>query len=468
MFSLLLPLQFVPALVHVFAKPEVLFIVGLIILIGLSLIFGRAYCSFLCPLGILQDILIAVSRKIGLSRHHSFQKPMNWLRYPILLLTLVTAVSGMMALLNLLDPFSFFGRTITHLFEPLSVWLYNVTVNILKHFDIYVFNRKLHYIPFSIFGVTLGFFLLIAAMSFRCGRLYCNTLCPIGALLGLISKISVFKLSINEEHCSACGCCENVCKAGCIDTEEITIDQSRCINCFNCLEVCPKSLLTYRPFWKMTEQNRWSPARRGFLIGSVTAAGSILLLLNSSIRSLFSATSSKDKVPITPPGSGGLVHFTNTCTACHLCISACPTKVITPAFLEYGVAGLMQPLMNYQESYCDYECNTCGKICPTGAIKPLLLPEKKITQIGTAELKKERCIVYVNNRNCGACGEVCPTQTISFANKNNILYPQTDIRYCIGCGACEKVCPTEPKAIIIQSNPIHKRAIRFSAPRQGV
>jgi ferredoxin len=126
-----------------------------------------------------------------------------------------------------------------------------------------------------------------------------------------------------------------------------------------------------------------------------------------------------------------------------------------------GIIKLMQPMMNYRESYCDYECNTCGKVCPTGAIKPLLLPEKKFTQIGTSELIKEKCVVYVNDENCGACGEVCPTHTISFVNKNDILYPETDNQYCIGCGACEKACPTTPKSIIVKSNPIHKKAAQF-------
>jgi ferredoxin len=144
-------------------------------------------------------------------------------------------------------------------------------------------------------------------------------------------------------------------------------------------------------------------------------------------------------------------------------VSACPTNVITPSFLEYGITGLMQPLMNYQKSFCDYECNICGKVCPTGAILPLPLEEKKLTQIGEVKLIKEKCIVYVNKQNCGACGEVCPTHTINFINKGNVLYPETATQYCIGCGACEKACPTSPKSIVVQSNPIHKKAVQYIA-----
>ncbi len=460
---LLFPWQFVPALINIFTKPETLFIFGFIVLLGLSLIFGRLYCSFLCPLGTLQDIFIALFRKVGPRRNHSFQKPQNWLRYPILVLTSLTVAWGAMALLNFLDPYSIFSRTMTHLVEPLTVWTYNAVIGFLHIFDIYVFDKKLHSVPPVILSVTAGFFLLIAGMSFASGRLYCNTFCPVGTLLGLIARISFFKLTLNETSCNACGRCASVCKAGCINMQEMTIDWSRCVNCFNCLDACPQSSIRYTFSRRMHGQNNWSPARRGFLTGSVAAVGSILLLLNSHIRLAFGG---KTNTPITPPGSIGLQHFTNTCTACHLCVSVCPTKVITPAFLEYGVAGLMQPLLNYRESYCDYECNLCGKICPTGAIKPLALEEKKFTQIGEAKLIKERCIVYINNENCGACGEVCPTHTISFVNKNNILYPETDVQYCIGCGACEKACPTAPKSIIVNSRQLHQRAAKYTAQKQ--
>jgi ferredoxin len=156
-------------------------------------------------------------------------------------------------------------------------------------------------------------------------------------------------------------------------------------------------------------------------------------------------------------------HFTQSCSACHLCVSACPTKVITPSFLEYGIGGLLQPLMNYSKSFCDYECNVCGRVCPTGAILPLPLEEKKFTQIGTVELLKDKCVVYVDKNNCGACGEVCPTHTISFIDKGNVLYPETDTQYCIGCGACEKACPTKPKSIVVRPNPVHKKAAKYIA-----
>ena len=461
--SILLSFQFVPALIRILIQPEILFIIGLVTILIITLVFGRIYCSFLCPLGILQDSFIALSFKSGLLRKHTFQRPYNWLRYSILGLTLVTIGIGSMSLINLLDPYSLSGRMIINFGQPILVWIYNAGVSLLKYLNIYLFSKGTPYLSLWAWLVTFGFFIFILIMSYRAGRLYCNTFCPVGTLLGLISRISIFKFVIDQNKCHECVRCEIVCKAGCIDPQNATIDQSRCVNCFNCLDACPQSIISYRPFFGKLWQSDWSPARRGFLVGTLAAVGSVLLTFNSNIRNLFNTTHPKDILPITPPGSFSIAHFTQACTACHLCVSACPTNVITPSFLEYGITGLMQPLMNYQKSSCDYECNICGKVCPTGAIEPLLLPEKKLTQIGTSELMKEKCVVYVNDENCGACGEVCPTHTISFVDKNNILYPETDNQYCIGCGACEKACPTSPKSIVVRSNQIHKKAVQYIA-----
>jgi ferredoxin len=321
----------------------------------------------------------------------------------------------------------------------------------------------------SILLVNIGIFMLILILSLRYGRLYCNSLCPVGTLLGLISRVSLFKFAIDKTGCSECVSCEVVCKAGCIDSQNALIDQSRCVSCFNCISACPQSIVSYRSSVKNTEDGSWSPARRGFIIGSIAAAGYALSMYNSGIRNLFRTAHASASAPVTPPGSVSLAHFTKSCSACHLCVSVCPTKVITPSLLEYGIGGLLQPLMNYPNSFCEYECNVCGKVCPTGAILPLPLKDKKITQIGTVDLLKDKCVVYVDNNNCGACVEVCPTKTISFIDKGNILYPVVDTIYCIGCGACSKACPTTPKSIVVRTNPVHKKAEKYitsDAPAQ--
>lgn len=459
--SILLPFQFVPALVRILTSPEGLFVFGLVLILVISLIFGRVYCSFLCPLGTLQDIIIALSRKIGLRKNHSFQKPNNWLRYSILILIVVAVLLGSMSLLNLLDPYSLTGRIFTSLVKPVFVWTYNAGAGVLKNFNIYLFPAERAFVPVFVVAVTLAFLILILTMSARAGRLYCNTVCPVGAVLGLISRISFFKFTLDDNNCNECVRCVKVCKGGCIDAQNKTIDSSRCVGCFNCLAACSQAAVSYHPFWEKEQGNKWSPARRGFLIGTIAATASGLFVFNTGLRNLLGAGHASQSQPITPPGSVGFNHFTQACTACHLCVSACPTKVITPSFLGYGISGLLQPHMNYEKSFCDYECNVCGRVCPTGAILPLPLPEKKFTQIGTVELRKDKCVVYVDKTNCGACGEVCPTHTINFTDKENILYPEVDTQYCIGCGACQKACPTAPKSIVVSPNPVHKKAAKY-------
>ncbi|MBN1472437.1 MAG: 4Fe-4S dicluster domain-containing protein [Syntrophaceae bacterium] len=460
--SILLPLQFVPALIHTVNNPSVLFISGLIFIVVISLIFGRVYCSFLCPLGTLQDIVIALARKTGFRKIHAFRKPNNWLRYSILATTSVFVALGSMSLLNLLDPYSLIGRIFTSFIQPTFVQIENAGINVLKNFNIYFFHADTAYLPVPVFFITLVSLIIILIMSARWGRFYCNTVCPVGTLLGLMARIAVFKFVFNQTNCRECISCESVCKAGCIDHKTATIDQSRCVGCFNCLEACPQANISYMRCRGNIHGGRWSPSRRGFLIGTIAATATGLFAFIPGLRNLLGTAHASENPPITPPGSVGINHFTRACTACHLCVSACPTKVITPSFSEYGISGMLQPRMNYEKSFCDYECNVCGRVCPSGAILPLPLAEKKYTQIGVVELLKDKCIVYVNKKNCGACGEVCPTHTIIFINKENILYPEVDTRYCIGCGACEKSCPTTPKSIVVRSNPIHKKADKFA------
>ncbi len=457
----LLSFQFVPALLKVISNPGILVITGLIFLLVITLLFGRVYCSFLCPLGVMQDFSIALSRRFGWLKNHSFQKPLGWLRYSILTLTIALALFGSFVLVNLLDPYSLTGRIINHVLEPAFVWLYNTAIEIPKFFNIYLFQKETAYIPLLALVITLLLFSGILFISARYGRLYCNTVCPVGSLLGLISRFSIFKFTLDENHCTQCLRCETVCKAGCINPNEKTIDMTRCVACFNCVAACPQPAIKYQYASSFKTQNKWSAQRRGFVIGSAAAVFSVLLVFNDRMRAAIAATRRNQKPPVTPPGAIRLRRFTHSCSACHLCVSACPTKVLTPSFFEYGAAGLMQPLMDFEKSFCDYECNACGKVCPTGAIQPLPLEVKKLVQIGKAEIFEEICVVYVDHNNCGACGEVCPTHAISFIDKKNILYPKVDTKYCIGCGACQLVCPTTPKSIVVHALDVHEQAVKY-------
>jgi formate hydrogenlyase subunit 6/NADH:ubiquinone oxidoreductase subunit I len=168
--------------------------------------------------------------------------------------------------------------------------------------------------------------------------------------------------------------------------------------------------------------------------------------------------------PVSPPGSGSIAHFTGTCTACHLCVSACPSRVLVPSFLEFGFLGLMQPRMNFRSGHCNYDCTICMNVCPSGALLPLQPEQKKLTQVGIAKFVKENCVVYTDHTDCGACSEHCPTKAVNmvpFPNPVNkrLVIPEVKPEYCVGCGGCEHACPTKPyKAIYVDGNPVHKEA----------
>jgi ferredoxin len=469
--AILPPLQFVPALIRTLLHPHTFFLAGLILLVAVTLIFGRVYCSFLCPLGTLQDMITAGARKCGLKSEYAFTQPRNVLRYAVLAITAAAISVGILSFVNLLDPYSLTGRLISNIALPQLVSIYNLSITLLKPFDIYLYPKQTAFVPLSVLAATSGFLGLITCMAIKHGRLYCNTICPVGTFLGLLARISFFKFKFDHQGCSECVRCEKVCKASCIDPKRASIDMSRCVGCFNCVDACSKTVIVYRKAFGSVRPDAWSPARRGFVLGSATAAGGLLLWFNPALRAVLGTTQAIADPPVTPPGSISVFRFTQACTACCLCVSACPTSVLTPAFMDYGPAGLLQPKMNYAKSFCEYECNVCSKVCPTGAISPVSLAEKKLTQIAEARLLENVCVVFVDHTNCGACGEVCPTHAIRFTDKNNILYPEIDKQYCIGCGACQLACPTKPNSIVIHAHPVHQKAekyVRLEAPAEAV
>lgn len=457
----LLNFQFIPSLLKFINSPDHLIGFGFLFLISASLIFGRFYCSFFCPLGILQDIFIRIFRSHG--KKHTFQRPYRSVSYGLLFLTVVLAVLGSFAFVNLLDPYSIFGRIAAHPFKALVLWINNMIVNLFEQFDVYALMfKKQGYIPFSVLSVSITSLGIVLAFSIISGRAYCNTICPVGAFLGIVSRISLFRFVIDRKKCRSCRSCESVCKAGCIDMDKLMIDSSRCVTCFNCLDACPKKALAYKAQVPILFSGQRVPSKRSFLI-SAAAAGGTFLSVVFPVRLLTQEAGQYRKIPITPPGSKSLSHFMQRCTACHLCVSVCTTNVLVPAYLEYGVFGIMQPKLDYLQGHCDFDCNACGKICPTGAIVPLLLHEKRLTRIGTASLNKRKCIVYVTKKHCGACGEACPTHAIYPVEKGLVLFPKINLDYCIGCGACEHACPVRPKAITVTSKIVHSKAQKYVA-----
>lgn len=469
----ILYLQFVPSLLK-FINILSFTILGFLIVLVLTALFGRVYCSYLCPLGVLQDIIIyfrGVFRKKG--NRFRYKKALNIMRYSILAITVIFFLGGSIFFINLLDPYSIFGRISTGLFRPLYVGLNNITGSILESYDIYyLYPYSLKKMGFVILWLPSAFLLLIVALSLYRGRLYCNSICPVGSLLGLLSKLSIYKIKMDTSLCTKCGKCMFVCKANCINIKEQHVDFSRCVGCYNCIAVCPDAAIGYKYSTSIVRNNKTDESvdtgKRRF-ISSLILFGTSLFGLNILARQNNYPQDSQPKDalvpvnrknPVTPPGSLSIDHFKNACTACHLCVNACPTDVLQPAFLTYGLAGMMQPHMDFIRSYCNYSCTTCSEICPTGAIIPINEKEKKTTQTGIAHFIKQNCIVYTDDTACLACAEHCPTTAVHMTPYGDGLkIPEVTPEICIGCGACEYACPAAPyKAIYVEGNPDHQLA----------
>ncbi len=473
-FNVILFLQFTPSLLKFMDSPA-LIATGFIIVIALTVFTGRSYCSFLCPLGIYQDVMSRLGgwykRKY---RRFSLSTPYTILRYMILAATLIFMLSGTVFLVSLLDPYSVFGRFMTYFFEPVIVVVNNIIAKIFAQFNIYsVYRVDIVKIPLVVYIIPILFFSLVGYMSFTRGRLYCNTICPVGTLLGLLSKVSILRISINHTSCSHCGRCAANCKSSCIDFINEEIDVSRCVTCFNCLDVCPDNAISYGlpdNIFKSAKSDDIDSGKRKFIAGSVVALASATGIIHAQDKPITvkdapiptkDSTIMENKTyAVCPPGGVSLDHFNDFCTACSLCVNACPENVLIPSFSEYGLSGIMQPRMDYHKAFCNFDCVRCTEVCPTGALLPLTVEAKKLTQIGKVHFIKENCIVETERTDCGACSEHCPTKAVYMVPyEGNLVIPEINDKICIGCGACEYACPTTPfKAIYVDGNSIHQDA----------
>lgn len=200
-------------------------------------------------------------------------------------------------------------------------------------------------------------------------------------------------------------------------------------------------------------------SRRQFLLGGAIAVSS-LCLKSCDNPQTHPYLDEDSALPVSPPGSESIDHFTQYCTACHLCVNECPSQVLKPTWLDYGIEGVFQPKLDFDDAFCRYLCVRCSEVCPTGAIKPISLEEKKTLQIGRVELIFDLCIVKTDKKDCGACAEHCPTQAVSMKPyKRYLMRPVIDVDLCVGCGACEYICPVKPhRAIVVVANRVHLQA----------
>ncbi len=485
-------LQFVPSLLK-FLTVFTIASAGFIIVLVLTALFGRVYCSAVCPLGILQDVISRTGRLFRKKKKRRFKylKPHTILRYTLLILTVLTGITLTIFAVSLLDPYSLYGKVATGIFRPAAIWINNGLSGILEKMNVFtLFAKDISLFSLAVFIMPVVILGVLLYMAGKYGRLYCNTICPVGTLLGWISKYSLFRIRLDTDSCIQCGKCAFSCKSGCISIKNMTVDHSRCVACFDCLPSCEDSAIHYSIRKKkdvviqpLTASTGAGNGRKRFIFTTVTAVFTL-----AGIRNLGAAPGDDEKPlnkkpttvpvnktsPVSPPGSLGVDHFTSVCTACQLCVGQCPTGVLQPSSLEYGLLGYMQPYMDYSSNYCNFECTKCAGVCPTGAIMSLSGENKKTLQIGKVNFIKENCVVYTENTACGSCSEHCPTQAVKMVPyKGTLTIPETDNTICVGCGACEHACPVRPyKAIFVDGNPIHliadkPKEEKLEAPEEG-
>lgn len=439
-------------------------VVALVFLIAMTLVFGRIYCSIICPLGILQDIIGWVGKKVKKNRY-TFSKAVSWLRYTMLGVMVVALVAGIGSIVQLLAPYSAFGRIATTLLQPLYKMGNNVLAAISEHYDNYAFYHTETGVPnitivLAIACVTL---VVLAVLAYRNGRTYCNTICPVGTVLSFLSRFSWMKIQFDADKCKNCSLCTKNCKAACIDFKSHQVDYSRCVVCGDCIESCKFGALGYSSSTRNTSNTSVDPSKRSFLLASAMMTTAALAqeakMTDGGLADIEDKVAPERQTPITPPGSLSAANMAKKCTGCQLCVSECPNQVLRPGT---NWMSIMQPTMSYELGYCRPECTRCSEVCPAGAIKPIQKEEKSSIQIGHAVWVKKNCIPLTDGVSCGNCARHCPVGAIEMVpsdpdDEESLKIPVVNESRCIGCGACENLCPARPfSAIYVEGHEVHK------------
>ncbi|MBO4756243.1 MAG: 4Fe-4S dicluster domain-containing protein [Bacteroidales bacterium] len=457
-------------------------------LVVLTLVFGRVYCSVICPLGVLQDGISWLGTHKS-KRPYKYKKELKWLRYGVWALFVIALVAGVQVFVALLAPYSAYGRMVQNLLQPLYLWGNNLLAWLAERAGSYAFYpREVWMRSLPTFLIAIVTLVVIVVLSFKGGRTWCNSICPVGTTLSFLSRFAMFRPVIDADQCVRCKTCEVNCKAQCISItkEAVHIDYSRCVDCFNCIDTCPKGGLKYRFAWgsgaktpqnapKLAEKDHSgaesaknapeSAQRRAFLAGTAIAVGAAALKgiearaqevakkTDGGFADVLPKQAPKRETPITPPGSLGARNFYRRCTGCQLCIAECPNNVLRPST---DLNHLMQPEMSFEKGYCRPECTRCGELCPSGAILPISKETKTNFHLGTAGVNTDLCLEATGKSQCGKCAQVCPTGAIMMVEQGDVRRPVVAEEVCIGCGKCEYLCPVRPiSAITVNGREVH-------------
>jgi ferredoxin len=458
-------------------------------LVLLTLVFGRIYCSVICPLGVLQDIFGWLGKKSKKNRY-IFSKEVKWLRYAMLAVFLVALLVGSGSVFQLLDPYSAFGCIATMLFQPLWMLGNNVLASLAERYDSYAFYSVDVWIrSMPVFIIALATLVLLVVLAWRGGRTYCNTICPVGTVLSFFARFSWMKIRFDADKCKNCSLCTKNCKTSCIDFKNHTVDYSRCVVCGDCIESCKFGALSLTPGPSRKVQG-WGNAqgqsigdgqsgsvttphpttgesgdgvsRRSFLLATALATTAALAQekkkVDGGLAEIVNKKAPERQTPIVPPGSRSFNNMAQHCTGCQLCVSECMNGVLRPST---DLMHLMMPVMDFEHGYCRPECTRCSDVCPAGAINPLDEVEKSSIQIGHAVVSLDHCISALGEAECGNCARHCPTGAIEMVPSDpdddlSPSVPAVNEAICIGCGACEYLCPVRPlSAIHVEGHEVH-------------
>lgn len=434
-------------------------------LIVLTLVFGRIYCSVICPLGVMQDLVAWLGGRRWKgnrwsemrNNRYGFSRSLWWLRLASLMIIIAAFIAGIGSLVALLAPYSSYGRIATTLFQPLYISVNNLFAGWAESVGSYAFYHRdvwLRSTPTLV--VAAVSFVVIAILAWRGGRTYCNTICPVGTILGLLARFSWLRVYIDKSKCKNCKCCEHSCKTSCIDISHHSIDRTRCVTCGVCLEKCKFGAIHYGYPAEANSYNDDIPnrSRRSFLFGASVAIGSTIFAqekkkVDGGLAKIEAKVAPDRSTPVTPPGSLSFQNLAKHCTGCQLCISECPNDVLRPST---GLFTLMQPYSSFEKGYCRPECTRCSEVCPTGAIRKIEKADKAVIQTGHAVWIRWNCIPVRDGVQCGNCARHCPVGAIDMVDG----LPVVNETRCIGCGACENLCPSRPlSAIYVEGHEQH-------------